>query len=30
MVDLIKNKALYFEGDKGEKVVEKEVPEDLV
>lgn len=30
MVDLIKNKALYFDGDKGETVVEKEVPEDLV
>lgn len=30
MVDLIKNKALYFEGDKGETIVEKEVPEDLV
>ena len=30
MVDLIKNKALYFDGEKGETVVEKEVPEDLV
>jgi elongation factor G len=30
MVDLVKNKALYFEGDKGEIVVEKDIPEDLV
>ena len=30
MVDLIKNKALYFDGDKGETVIEKEVPEDLI
>jgi elongation factor G len=30
MVDLIRNKALYFDGEKGEIVVEKEIPEDLV
>ncbi|MBC6415748.1 MAG: elongation factor G [Bdellovibrionales bacterium] len=29
VVDLFSRKAFYFEGDKGEKVVEKEIPEDL-
>ncbi|MFH0969001.1 MAG: elongation factor G [Patescibacteria group bacterium] len=29
-VDLMKMKAVYFEGDKGEKVVEKEIPEELL
>lgn len=29
VVDLITQKALYFEGDLGEKVVEKEIPEEL-
>ena len=28
VVDLIKMKALYFEGEKGESVVEKEIPEE--
>jgi elongation factor G len=30
MVDIVRNKALYFDGDKGEIVVEKDVPEDLI
>jgi len=30
IVDLITMKAYYFEGDNGEKMVEKEIPEDLV
>ncbi len=30
VVDLIKMRAFYFEGDKGEKVVEKEIPEELL
>jgi elongation factor G len=29
-VDLIKWKAIYFEGDNGENLVEKDIPEDLV
>ena len=29
VIDLLTQKAYYFEGDLGEKVVEKEVPEDL-
>lgn len=29
IVDLMSNKAWYFEGQKGEKVVKKEIPEDL-
>lgn len=29
VVDLFKMKACYFEGEKGEKVVEKEIPEEL-
>ncbi len=29
IIDLLKMKALYFEGKVGEKVVEKEIPEDL-
>jgi len=29
-IDLMKMKALYFEGEKGEKVVEKDIPENLV
>jgi len=29
VVDLIEEKALYFEGEHGEKVIEKEIPEDL-
>ena len=29
VIDLVKMKALYFEGDKGEKVVEKEIPENI-
>ena len=29
VIDLIRMRALYFEGDFGEKVVEKEIPEDL-
>jgi elongation factor G len=29
IVDLISQKAIYFEGDKGETVVEKEIPADL-
>jgi elongation factor G len=30
VIDLIRMKALYFEGENGEIVIEKEVPEDLV
>jgi len=30
VVDLVKMKAIYFEGEKGELPVEKEIPEDLV
>lgn len=30
VVDLLKMKALYYEGDHGEKVVEKQIPEHLV
>jgi len=30
VVDLMKMRAVYFEGDKGEKVVEKEIPEELL
>lgn len=29
VVDLVKMKAFYFEGEEGEKVVEKNIPEDL-
>ncbi len=29
VIDLIEQKALYFEGELGEKVVEKEIPEEL-
>ena len=29
VVDLIKMKALYFEGEKGIDVVEREIPEDM-
>jgi len=29
VVDLMKMRALYFEGEKGEKVVEKEIPEEF-
>ncbi|KAK9478677.1 P-loop containing nucleoside triphosphate hydrolase protein [Lipomyces japonicus] len=29
VVDLIKNKALYHEGDRGEVIIEKEIPENL-
>ncbi|MCK4781999.1 elongation factor G [Candidatus Parcubacteria bacterium] len=29
VIDLLKMKAIYFEGDLGEKVVEKEIPENL-
>ncbi len=29
VIDLVRMRALYFEGDFGEKVVEKEIPEDL-
>ena len=29
VVDLIKQKAIYFEGDMGERTVEKEIPENL-
>jgi elongation factor G len=29
VIDLLKMKAIYFEGEKGEKVVEKEIPEEL-
>ena len=30
IIDLFSMRALYFEGDSGEKVVEKEIPQDLV
>jgi elongation factor G len=30
VVDLIKMKAVYFEGDKGTEIVEKEIPKDLL
>ncbi|TNV85860.1 hypothetical protein FGO68_gene2702 [Halteria grandinella] len=30
VVDLVKMKALYFEGENGDNIVEKEIPEDLV
>lgn len=30
VVDLVKMKALYFEGEKGDDVIEKEIPDDLV
>ena len=30
VIDLFSMRALYFEGDSGEKVVEKEIPQDLV
>ena len=30
LVDLVKMKALYFEGEKGIDIVEKEIPEDLL
>jgi elongation factor G len=30
VVDLLKMKAYYFEGDKGEKVIEKEIPEEYL
>jgi elongation factor G len=30
VVDLIKWKALYFEGESGETIVEKEIPKDLL
>ena len=30
VIDLLKMKALYFEGDLGEKVIEKEMPENLI
>ena len=30
VIDLLKMKAYYFEGEKGEKVIEKEIPENLV
>ncbi len=29
VIDLIKMKAIYFEGEKGEKVVEKDIPEEF-
>ena len=29
VIDLVKNKAAYFEGESGEKVVYKEIPEKL-
>lgn len=29
VIDLIKMKAFYFQGENGEKIVEKEIPEDL-
>jgi len=29
IIDLIKMKAFYFQGENGEKIVEKEIPEDL-
>lgn len=30
VVDLVKMKALYFEGDDGEKIIEKEIPSELM
>jgi elongation factor G len=30
VVDLIKMKACYFEGDNGENIIEKDIPADLV
>ena len=30
VVDLIKMKAVYFEGSSGEQIVEKDIPEDLL
>lgn len=30
IIDLLKMKAVYFEGEKGEKVVEKEIPADMM
>ncbi|MCX7908596.1 MAG: elongation factor G [Ignavibacteria bacterium] len=30
VVDLLKMKAIYFEGENGEKVVEKEIPKELI
>ena len=30
VIDLMTRKAFYFEGEKGEKVIEKEIPEELV
>jgi elongation factor G len=30
VVDLMKMQAYYFEGEKGEKIIEKEIPEELV
>ena len=29
LIDLLRMKALYFEGEKGEKIIEKEIPENL-
>ena len=29
VVDLVKMKAIYFEGDKGNEVVERDIPEDM-
>jgi elongation factor G len=29
VVDLVKMKAIYFEGDKGIEVVERDIPEDM-
>ena len=29
VIDLIKQKAIYFEGDMGEQIIEKEIPENL-
>lgn len=30
LVDLIKRKAIYFEGENGETIIEKEIPEHLL
>jgi elongation factor G len=30
LIDLLRMKAYYFEGEKGEKVIEKEIPENFV